>query len=50
MCLYFKFKNLIMWNIDIVSVNEFDYMFNFLNRNLLDLTILNRQNISAKPG
>ena len=50
MCLYFKFKNLIMWNIDIVSVNEFDYMFNFLNGNLLVLTILNRQNISANTN
>ena len=39
-----------MWNINIVSVNEFDYMFNFLNGNLLDFTILNRQNISANTN
>lgn len=39
-----------MWNINIISINEFDYMFNYLNGVLLDLTILNRQNISANTN
>jgi hypothetical protein len=36
-----------MWSINIISLNNLDIILNFLNNNLLELTILNRQNISA---